>query len=108
LSIGIAPPQNCCREKEWHNERRERERKRVFKSCFLTLFIYKTLAPLFSLFLDFPINKKLHKHPPIDNAIIHNKTLSLQTKSLTQTLKIEKNCKKHNQFAKKSEKEKEN
>jgi hypothetical protein len=43
------------------------------------------------LLLDFPIDKKLHKHPPIDNAIVHNKTHSLQTKSLTQILKIEKN-----------------
>jgi hypothetical protein len=37
LSIGIAQPQNCCREKEWHKKRREREREGVFKSFFLTL-----------------------------------------------------------------------
>jgi hypothetical protein len=32
LSIETAPPQNCCRKKEWHKERREREREGVLKS----------------------------------------------------------------------------
>jgi hypothetical protein len=44
------------------------------------------------LFLDFPVDKKLYKHPPIDNAIVHNKTHNLQTKLLTQILKTEKSC----------------
>jgi hypothetical protein len=68
-----------------------RERgKRCSRVVFLILLSTKT-PTFFSLFLDFLAHKRLHKHPLIDNEIIHHKTLSLQTKSLTQILKIEKN-----------------
>jgi hypothetical protein len=79
-------------EKKNGKEKRERERERVFKSCFLDAFLYKTPPSSFFLFLDFLANKKLHKNPPVDNPIVHNKTLNLQTKFLTQILKIEKDC----------------
>jgi hypothetical protein len=58
------------------------------------------------LFLDFLLDKKLYKHPPIDNVIVHNKTFNLQTKSPTQIFKIEKKLQQHNQFAKKVKKKK--
>ncbi len=47
LNIETTPHQNCCREKEWHKERREREREGVLKSCFLYPLLYKTPAPFF-------------------------------------------------------------
>jgi len=62
------------------------------KVVFLILFSTKHQLHLFSLFLDFPRHKKLHKHPPTNNALVQNKTFSLQTKSLTQIVKIEKIC----------------
>jgi hypothetical protein len=48
LSIGTTPTQNCCRKKEWHKDRRrEKEKERVLKSCFLDPLLYKTLVHLF-------------------------------------------------------------
>jgi len=76
------------------------------KVIFLILFFTKTPSFVFSLFLDFLLDKKLYKHPPIDNAIVHNKTFNLQTKSPTQIFKIEKKLQQHNQFAKKVKKKK--
>jgi hypothetical protein len=61
------------------------------KVVFLILFFTKHRIHFFSLFLEFSTHKKLHKHPPTNNAIVQNKTFSLQTKSLTQILKIKNN-----------------
>jgi hypothetical protein len=45
LSIGTTPIQNCGRKKEWHKDgRREKEKERVLKSCFLDPLLYETLA----------------------------------------------------------------
>jgi hypothetical protein len=91
LSVGIVPIQNCYREKEWQVKEGEGKRRGVQK-LFSWSFSLQKHHFFFSLFLDFLLDKKLYKHPPIDNAIVHNKTLNLQTKSPTQILKIEKSC----------------
>jgi hypothetical protein len=72
--------------------KREGEREGKRKVVFLSSSQQNASSFFFLLFLDFPVDKKLPKHPPTYNAIVHNKTLSLQTKNFTQILKIEKNC----------------
>jgi hypothetical protein len=91
LSIRNIPTQNYYKEKGWQKKEGEGKRKGVQKLFSQSSFLQNT-SSFFFLFLDFPTNKKLYKHPPIDNAIIHTKTLNLQTKSLTQILKVEKNA----------------
>ncbi len=83
-----------------------RREKGCPKVIFLILLFTKNQLFVPFMFLDFLAHKKLHKHSPTNNVIVHNKTLSLQTKSITQILMIEKKLQQHNQFINKMKKKK--
>jgi hypothetical protein len=77
------------RKKKSREKRREKEREGVPKNFFSYPPLYK-IPIFFPSFLNVPTHKKLHTHPPKKCNRHHNKTFSLQTKSITQILKIKK------------------